>query len=281
MWKPVLLGALLFGTIFVWTLPVPHGLTVTFLSVSQGDAVLIEGPTGIKVLYDTGPADRSVLRALGTTMPFFDRSIDGVIASHPTTNYVGGVPDVLDRYHVGTFLESGTLESTNTKIATAVSDTVKKSGVKTVFVHQGTRLILGGGAYADILFPSDVAPGSKNKSDYVVMHVVYGKTSVLLTGGLSKTAGERLALSRDSNLASDVFQTSNAVSSNSGIAPFIQMVAPSSAVYAGVCKNSFSSTLPETVSIFSKLSMRSFDTCAGSSITFGSNGNSFFIRSRR
>ena len=47
-------------------------LTVTFLDVGQGDAILIETPDGVQALIDGGP-DTAVLRELGATLPWFDR----------------------------------------------------------------------------------------------------------------------------------------------------------------------------------------------------------------
>ena len=79
----------------------PEELKVSFLDVGQGDAILIEGPTGIELLVDGG-RDRSVLRELPRVMGPLDRSIDMVLATHPDADHIGGLPDVLSRYRVST-----------------------------------------------------------------------------------------------------------------------------------------------------------------------------------
>jgi competence protein ComEC len=55
-------------------------LTVSFLNVGQGDAIYIEAPSGRQILIDGGQ-DGSVLRALGSVMAPWDRSLDVVIAT--------------------------------------------------------------------------------------------------------------------------------------------------------------------------------------------------------
>ena len=57
-------------------------LSVSFLDVGQGDAILIQSPSGMEVLIDGGK-DTSVLGELASHMSLFDRNIDIVLATHP------------------------------------------------------------------------------------------------------------------------------------------------------------------------------------------------------
>src|SRR3989344_706505 len=81
-------------------------LTVAFLNIGQGDSIFIEAPSGNQVLIDGGPG-KGVLRELSKVMPFYDRSIDVVIATHADQDHVGGLPDVLKKYKVNLFMEPG------------------------------------------------------------------------------------------------------------------------------------------------------------------------------
>ena len=51
------------------------------------------------ILVDTGP-DAGILRALGLALPMWQRSIDAVILTGTKTSFVGGLPEVQDRYRV-------------------------------------------------------------------------------------------------------------------------------------------------------------------------------------
>ena len=86
------------------TAPTSGRLTVTFLDVGQGDAILIEGPDGHRILVDGGPSEEAISAALGRRLPFHDRRIDLVVLTHPEADHLGGLPAVLRRYDVGSVL---------------------------------------------------------------------------------------------------------------------------------------------------------------------------------
>jgi len=71
---------------------------VSFLSVGQGDAQLIQIPGG-NILIDAGP-DAKILSELDKLLPFYDRTIDLFILSHPNKDHFNGLFDILERYKV-------------------------------------------------------------------------------------------------------------------------------------------------------------------------------------
>jgi len=77
----------------------PRVLEVTALEVGKGDATLVQTSDKKTILIDTGP-DASILRALGTALPPWQRTIDAVILTNAKKNFAGGLPDVLNRYKV-------------------------------------------------------------------------------------------------------------------------------------------------------------------------------------
>jgi competence protein ComEC len=161
-------------------------LKVSFLNIGQGDSILIQGPTGIKMLVDGGP-DRSVLRELSKVLLPWDRKFDVLVSTHPDKDHISGLGDVLARYAVAHFLEPGIPDKT--AISHHVMDSVsKESGLVHTIVKRGMRLHLGGDAYADVLFPDRDESSQKETNDgSVVLHIVYGSTSFLLTGDLPST----------------------------------------------------------------------------------------------
>ena len=81
-------------------------LKVVFLDVGQGDSIYIEAPGGHQMLIDGG-VDGRVLSKLSEVMPYGDRSIDVVLATHADKDHIGGLPDILDNFQVDTFIENG------------------------------------------------------------------------------------------------------------------------------------------------------------------------------
>src|SRR3989344_9392698 len=83
-----------------------QNLLLTFFDVGQGDSIFIEVPNGNQILVDGGPNNK-VLAKLGRAMPFWDRSIDLLILTHPDADHLNGLLDVLRHYDVSMVLETG------------------------------------------------------------------------------------------------------------------------------------------------------------------------------
>ncbi len=80
---------------------------LTVLDVGQGDAILIEGSRGGRLLVDGGPDPDRLLVELDRRLPPWDRRLDAVILSHPHEDHVAGLGVLLDRYRVDRVLEPG------------------------------------------------------------------------------------------------------------------------------------------------------------------------------
>jgi competence protein ComEC len=84
----------------------PYHFQVTFFDIGQGDAALIRFNNGKKMLVDCG-ADRKILAKLGRALPFYDRTIDYLLATHPDLDHYGGCVDVLKNYKVKEIIING------------------------------------------------------------------------------------------------------------------------------------------------------------------------------
>ncbi len=80
---------------------------VSILDVGQGDAILVEGSRGGRLLIDGGPDPDRLLVELDRRIPPWDRRIDAVILSHPHEDHVAGLALLLERYRVDRVFEPG------------------------------------------------------------------------------------------------------------------------------------------------------------------------------
>jgi competence protein ComEC len=86
----------------------PTGVArVSVLDVGQGDAILVEGSRGGRLLIDGGPDPGRLLVVLDQRIPPWDRRIDAVILTHPHEDHVAGLARLLDRYQVRRVFEPG------------------------------------------------------------------------------------------------------------------------------------------------------------------------------
>ncbi|MEK7627827.1 MAG: MBL fold metallo-hydrolase [Patescibacteria group bacterium] len=269
-WACVVLVALITVTILSISRDNGRYLRVSFLDVGQGDAIFIESPTGYQVLIDGG-RDRSVLRELSREMHWYDRSIDLVIATHPDSDHISGLNDILDRYRVAEIFDSGVVHD-----APAAISFRKKSqaeGARMSAPLRGQVVDIGGGAYIEILFPDRPVPHLETNTASIVVRVVYGATSFMLTGDSPQVIEEYLVYLDGSALQSTVLKAGHHGSRTSSSPQFVATVAPTYAVYSRGCDNSYGHPHKEVVAIFTQIGVQVRDTCTDSRVTFISNGS--------
>ncbi len=211
-----------------------QNLLVTFFDVGQGDAIFIEVPNGNQILIDGGPND-AVLAKLGRAMPFWDRSLDLLILTHPDADHLNGLLEVLRRYDVGMVLETGVLHSTPQY--QEWRQLLEERGVRVVMVERGQRISFGRGAEMDILAPFENYSGKlvgKVNNTSIVGRFVHGENSLLLTGDIEKLVERRLVFdSLNSSfiiLNSDVLKIPHHGSKTSSSEEFLRAVSPEVAI---------------------------------------------------
>lgn len=244
-------------------------LTVSFLDVGQGDAIFIESPTGTQVLIDAG-AGSAVLRELATVMPYGDRSIDAVIATHPDMDHIGGFPDVFERYDIATVIHSGVSHTTSPY--RAFMSALSEERAEVYVARRGMRFHLGGGAYLDILFPDrellDVDPNDAS----VVTQVVYGNTSFMLTGDASSGIERWLVALDGTYLQSAVLKAGHHGSKTSTHPEFLKYVLPEMVVISAGKDNRYGHPHGEVVAHIKEVTENIFRTDEAGTIHFVSDG---------
>ncbi len=252
-------------------------LTVSFLDVGQGDAILIEGPTGVNVLVDGGP-DRSVVRELPRIMGPLDRQLDMVVATHPDKDHIGGLSDVFLLYDVDTLLTPG-LASDTDGYDRFVATVANESGLQSYLAHAGQKISLGGGAYMEVLYPNkDVSRLKATNDASIALRVVYGDTSFLLTGDLSSNVEDTLVKVGDGSLKSDVLKAGHHGSKYSTSAKWLSQVAPSVVVVSAGKENTHGHPAPEVLQRIERQGAAVVSTIEEGTITFVSDGVSLWRR---
>lgn len=220
-------GTLVAASILMWTAVLTRGdddrLSVTFLDVGQGEATLIEGPGGQRILIDGGPGGEVISAALDRTLPFYDRRIDLVIATHPQADHVGGLPAVLAGYDVSAVLDSGI--RLDTPFAEAWEDAVDATDAPHHIAERGQSIDLGGGARLDVVGPVDMGAWADPNDSSTVLRLVMGNVSFLLTGDIEAEAEAALVRS-GSDLRATVLKVAHHGSNTSTTPAFLSRVAP-------------------------------------------------------
>lgn len=163
-------------------------LHVVFCDVGQGDGIYIRTPNGSDVVIDGGP-DNSILLCLTNSMPFWDRTIDLMILTHPDSDHYTGLISVARQYEVMSFATSFTERSVAGY--ETLSNILSEKGAQERFVCQGDKFGLGKEVTMKIMWPRSCALGSTEKNDNSVVSILeYKDLQILLTGDAEVNIGD-------------------------------------------------------------------------------------------
>lgn len=215
---------------------------VVFLDVGQGDAILIS-QGGNQILIDGGRSGKSLLSGISRQIPFWDRTIETVIATHPDADHIGGFSELLLRYRVGTYISTSALsESELFGILDGVLE-ASRERTERIIAYRGLSIALPKGGRLETLFPEDGehVAGESNETS-VVSRFSFGETDFLLTGDLPR---EELFLPEAP--PSEILKLAHHGSKHSSSDTFLSRVSPEEVVVS-VGKNNYGHPSPDVLS---------------------------------
>jgi len=272
-----ILFVLLLTTVVIWGIVVRANrgmLTVAFLDVGQGDAIYIETPRGVQVLIDGGP-NVHVLSALGSVVPWYDHSIDMVLATHPDKDHVGGLPFVIGRFDVSLVVENGARH--DTRVYDAFLESVvaeEKNGARHVIARRGQRFVLDEDVFLDILFPDRDPNGWDTNDGSIVVMLTFGEERFLLTGDAPAGVEQYLAGVDGALLHAEVLKLGHHGSKTSSSDEFLLAVSPKYAIVSAGKDNSYGHPHQEALAAAENSGAVILSTISEGTIIFTTDGDS-------
>ena len=233
-------------------------LKIYFLDIGQGDATLIKTPDDRYVLIDGGP-DNQVVYKLGKYLPFYQRTIDLIVLTHPDNDHLVGLSEVLERYRVKNILLTGVADSNP-----AYQDILRLIDIYHVnylTVGQLQGIKLNKDINLDIIYPTQVIAGKDFDQDNdwsIVNRLTYGDQCMIFTGDAPKRV-ERLLVEGGEYLDCQILKIGHHGSDTSSDFEFLQAVSPDLAVVS-VGENRFGHPKPEVISRLEQLNIRFLTT---------------------
>jgi len=249
-------------------------LTVQFLDVGQGDAILIQTPDGYEMLIDGGPSSQ-VLSALARRRSFFDRSIDVVIATHPDTDHIAGLVDVLNRYNIGTIIE--TAAEHDAPAAIAFEKAAGNENAQIITAAAGQQIQLGASTTIRVFSPYGDTRKWENNAASVVVQIEYGEIEFMLTGDAPSSIEKYLADTYGERLQSDVLKLGHHGSKTSSSEEFLKQVQPQYAVVSSGKDNRYGHPHEEVVTRASAAGAQLVSTAELGTIIFKTDGKRVWI----
>ena len=248
---------------------VDRKLTVAFLNVGQGDSIFIESPTGTQILIDGGIND-GVLRELGKQMDFSDRYIDMVMATHPDMDHIGGLVGVIERFDIGSYVESDV--SHDSAVYDVLHSVVESKNMTPHLVSRGEKYDLGGGVILDILFPDRSVKEVESNMTSIVARLTYGETSFLFTGDSPQTIEEYLISLDGEGLDVDVLKLGHHGSKTSTGEDFLSITSPDYSIISAGFDNKYGHPNKEVTDMLDRFDIKYLNTADVGTIVFESDG---------
>lgn len=205
-------------------------LIVHFIDVGQGDSTFIELPNGETMLIDAGEREYGDKVVAYIYNQGYD-TLDYVVATHPHTDHIGGIVDVLNAFPTKNFYMTSYVNPTQTfdDMLTAV----EKNGANAHEVMAGTVILDEPELLVEVVAPKALAEDSNNNS--VVIKLTYGENKFLFTGDAEKAEEDGIW----TNIKCDVLKVGHHGSDTSSTKNFLKKVEQTYAVISCGLYNSY------------------------------------------
>ena len=263
----------LFSTLFyIFFVDQDGQLRFTTINVGQGDALLLEFPTGETMLVDAGT------RAQGKKVASFMRSrgirsVDILVASHPHEDHIGGMMNILDAFPVGKVWDSPYRSASQTQLQ--FLESIAKKNIRYGHPKSGFTQQIGE-VHITTLSPSSILKNTNSdaNNNSVVLLVTYGNTRFLLMGDAEKE--ERQAI-LEAIPEVTILKMAHHGSITGVDLPFLKKINPELAVISFGKRNPYGHPHKETIDLLNSQKVPWYGTVDGS-VEIATNGKEYSIR---
>ena len=276
-----------------WSAPRPDGnLHIDFLDVGQGDSALLTFPDGTTLLVDgggrPGPFRKDTssdgdeekferdTRSIGEAVVsefLWQRGLDHVdyiLATHADADHIDGLNDISRNFRVRAALVARTPKNDPEFARFSATALAQRIPIQTIGGGDQLRF---GEVTINVLWPppaqSNNLPSQNN--DSIVLCVVFGRRSLLLTGDIEAPAEETLAPLAEL-LRADVVKVAHHGSKTSSTLRFITATQPRYAVISVGQTSMFGHPNPDVVKRWEEAGAQVLRTGNSGTITFTTNG---------
>ncbi len=280
--KKLIFALLILGNIAVLRSAFLDGpqMQVTVLDVGQGDATLIQFPSGKNLLVDAGPKSPSYDAGERIVLPFLKRTVnklDAIVITHPHSDHLGGVVSILRAVPVGKVFDAG--HKSDSRLYRDFLETIDELAIPYIQVRAGSTIALTPEARIFVLHPTkdfvqrdslhyvrDLNNGS------VVLKILYGKVGILMMGDAENPSEAQMLSLFGGFLKSNLIKVGHHGSKTSSGEEFIEMVQPPLAAISVGAHNMFGHPSTVVVSRYESHGTRVLRTDEEGALVFETTG---------
>ncbi len=253
--------------------PVTGLISVHFIDVGQGDAILIDYGT-TEILIDGGDKSSGIA-------DYIDKYIDGnleiIIATHAHADHIGGLVSVLEKYTVEQIWYDGYEYSSKT-----FSDFISASEAENAVIHIARRgdVISAGGLTLLVLHPDITSSDLNNNS--IVLWFSYGTVDFLFTGDAEHKSETSMLLSTIISVPDiEILKAGHHGSRTASSVEFLSVLTPEAAIYMAKTGNSYGHPHQEAIEALLGIEAQVYGTDTCGTIIITTDGETYQIKTEK
>ena len=248
-------------------------LKVHYLDVGQGDSIFIELPNNETMLIDAAESYQSE-NIINYLKNLNYQKIDYVIGTHPHTDHIGGLKDIINTFEIGKIYMPKVVSTTKTYESLLMA--IKDKNLKINTAKAGTSIIDTGTLKINILAPNNDTYTELNNYS-VVTKITYGTTKFLFMGDAEKLSEKEIK----ENVSADVIKIGHHGSNTSSSTNFIKKVNAKYGIISVGLNNKYNLPKEETITNWENSGTKIYLTSINGTIRASSDGTNIKIESEK
>ena len=248
-------------------------LKVHYLDVGQGDSIFIELPNDETMLIDAAESYQSE-NIINYLKNLNYKKIDYVIGTHPHTDHIGGLKDIINTFEIGKIYMPKVVSTTKTYESLLMA--IKDKNLKINTAKAGTSIIDTDALKINILAPNNSTYTELNNYS-VVTKITYGTTKFLFMGDAEKLSENEIK----EDVTADVIKIGHHGSNTSSSIDFIKKVNAKYGIISVGLNNKYNLPKGETITNWENSRTKIYLTSTNGTITAISDGTNIKIESEK
>lgn len=248
-------------------------LKVHYLDVGQGDSIFVELPNNETMLIDAAESYQSE-NIINYLKNLNYQKIDYVIGTHPHTDHIGGLKDIINTFEIGKIYIPKVVSTTKTYESLLMA--IKDKNLKINTAKAGTSIIDTDALKINILAPNNSTYTELNNYS-VVTKITYGTTKFLFMGDAEKLSENEIK----ENVTADVIKIGHHGSNTSSSIDFIKKVNAKYGIISVGLNNKYNLPKEETITNWENSGTKIYLTSTNGTIRASSDGTNIKIESEK
>ena len=248
-------------------------LKVHYLDVGQGDSIFVELPNNETMLIDAAESYQSE-NIINYLKNLNYQKIDYVIGTHPHTDHIGGLKDIINTFEIGKIYMPKVVSTTKTYESLLMA--IKDKNLKINTAKAGTSIIDTDTLKINILAPNNSIYTELNNYS-VVTKITYGTTKFLFMGDAEKLSENEIK----EDVTADVIKIGHHGSNTSSSIDFIKKVNAKYGIISVGLNNKYNLPKEETITNWENSGTKIYLTSTNGTIRASSDGTNIKIESEK